>query len=152
MTLALDTDVLVAWAMAGAPRHATARALVAEELAQESGKLAIAPQILWEFVHVTTDARRFESPLTMDQALRITRQFWDSEQVLRIHPGTTVVHRTLELLQRHRLGRKRILDTAFAAAMEEAGVGRLATFNGRDYAVFASIEVVGYTGGYPGND
>ena len=40
------------------------------------------------------------------------------------------------------LGRKRILDTAFAATLEAAGVQRLATFNARDFAVFPFLEVV----------
>jgi predicted nucleic acid-binding protein len=43
---------------------------------------------------------------------------------------------------RHRLGRKRLLDTMLAAILESAGIDRLATFNGDDYAVFPFLDVV----------
>jgi predicted nucleic acid-binding protein len=45
-------------------------------------------------------------------------------------------------MQRHFLGRKRILDTALAATLEAARIRRLATFNGRDFEVFGFLEVV----------
>lgn len=73
MSLALDTDVLVSWAMTGAPRHSAARRLVRSEV-------------------------------SAGRPLAITLQ---------------------------------VLDTALAATLEEAGVRRLATFNRRDFEVFA---------------
>jgi predicted nucleic acid-binding protein len=50
--------------------------------------------------------------------------------------------RTLELMERHRLGRRRILDTALAATLEGAGIRRLATFNGDGFRVFPFLDVV----------
>lgn len=55
--------------------------------------------------------------------------------------GNTAL-RTLELLELHGLGRKRILDTALAATLEEAGVRRLATGNGREYRRFDFLEII----------
>jgi predicted nucleic acid-binding protein len=141
MTLALDTDVLVAWNMSGAPAHLPVRRLIEREIGGQ-GQLAVTAQVLFEFIHVVTDSRRFESPLDVSSAIDRAREIWNAKDVVRLEPATTVLHRTLELMGTHRLGRKRILDTALAATLESAGVERLATFNGRDFRVFSFIEVV----------
>lgn len=70
------------------------------------------------------------------------RRLWESAEVEQLVPGARIFPRTLELLQRHRLGRKRILDTALAATLEKAGVQSLATFNAADFRVFDFLEVV----------
>jgi predicted nucleic acid-binding protein len=141
--LALDTDVLVSWVMAGAPRHRAAVQLVDIEARQRDAGLAIAPQVMHEFLHVATDPRRFENPLSMPEGLRWARNLWSAKEVVRIVPAPGVLDRTLELLERHRLGRKRILDTALAATLELAGVRRLATFNPGDFRPFSVLELVG---------
>lgn len=141
MSLALDTDVLVSWAMTGAARHAEARRLVRAEIS--AGRpVAITMQVLWEFLHVVTDPRRFASPMSMSAAVTTTRALWDAPDTLRVSAGPRTAHRTLELLQVSRLGRKRILDTALAATLEEAGVRQLATFNRKDFEVFPFLEIV----------
>lgn len=142
MILAIDTDVLVNWMMDGAPHHRGARRLLERELALEGGRLGVTPQVMFEFLHVCTDARRFEKPLSMEQAGQLARQFWDASEVERLLPGPTVLHRTLDLLKSLRLGRKRILDTALAATLEASGVRRLATLNARDFEVFSFLELV----------
>ncbi len=142
MILALDTDVLVSWAMAGSPGHETARRLFAAEVKERRGSLALAPQVVHEFLHVVTDQRRFELPLSMGEALRLVGRLWDAEEVVRIFPAPEVMPRTLELMAALRLGRKRILDTALAATLECAGVRRLATFNPADFGLFKFLDLV----------
>ena len=78
----------------------------------------------------------------MREAIRLLGLVWEARDVVRVQPGANVALRTLELLERHRLGRKRILDTALAATLESAQIRRLATFNGDDFAVFPFLEVV----------
>lgn len=141
MSLAVDTDVLVSWAMTGAPRHAAARRLLRSEIS-DARPVAITLQVLWEFLHVVTDPRRFASPMSMTSAIATTRALWDAPETQRVSAGPRTAHRTLELLQTSRLGRKRILDTALAATLEEAGVRRLATFNRKDFEVFSFLEIV----------
>ena len=142
MILALDADVVVSWLMAGALRHAVARSLVDEELRRPGGTIALVPQTLHEVLHVATDPRRFERPLPMKEALRLVRLLWEARDVVRVQPGPHVPLRTLELMERYRLGRKRILDTALAATLEGAGIRRFATFNGKDFAIFPFLDVV----------
>lgn len=142
MSLALDTDVVVSWIMAGSPRHAVVRKAVERELRRSGGSVALVPQTLHEVLHVATDPRRFERPLPMKEALRLVRLLWEARDVVRVQPGPHVPLRTLELMERHRLGRKRILDTALAATLEGAGIRRLATFNADDFRVFPFLDIV----------
>lgn len=141
MTIGIDTDVFVSWTMAGAARHDVARAFMQRQVAQGRG-LAFTLQVIFEFVHIVTDPRRFERPMTMHQALDVARNIWDAPEVVRVPPAPATLHRTLELLRTLGLGRKRILDTALAATLERAGITRLATFNGKDFKAFAFLEVV----------
>jgi len=141
LILAVDTDVLVSWAMAGSPRHAAAKRLFDQEVRRDGNSLAIAPQVMHEFLHVVTDPRRFEHPLSMPEGLRWCRRLWGAAEVVPILPAPGVLDRTFELLERLRLGRKRILDTALAATLELAGVRRLATFNPGDFRSFAFLDL-----------
>ncbi|MFH1177870.1 MAG: hypothetical protein V1750_10730 [Acidobacteriota bacterium] len=142
MILALDTDVLINWQMGGAPFHAAAQNLVREHVQQRCEPLGLVPQVIHEFLHVSTDGRRFERPLSMGDALLRCNVLWHAPEVLRITPSPSVLARTLELLGSLQLGRKRILDTSLAASLEAAGVRRLATFNPDDFAAFPFIETV----------
>jgi predicted nucleic acid-binding protein len=140
--LALDTDILVHWANADCQHHDAVLSMIRGELAQPDGALAFIPQVCWEFIHVCTDARRFEHPLTMEDAIARVRAWWDAPEAVRINLAPRVVHRTLELLKMHALGRKRILDTVLAATLEAAGIRRLASLNGGDFEVFPFVEIV----------
>ncbi len=138
---AIDTNVVLSWMVKGAPHHAETGVFLRREL--ESGRrIALLPLVLHEYVHVVTDGRRLARPLSMEAALGDAEALWNSFDVLRVLPGEGTVTRTLELMRRWGLGRKRILDTALAATLEEAGVRRLATFNVGDFAVFSFLEVV----------
>ncbi len=140
--LGIDSDVLVHWAMAGAVHHRAVRECFEREVHEHGRRLGITQQTLNEFLHVVTDPRRFERPLPMLEALRLSRELWHRRHVERIVPTLGVHDRLCELMERFRLGRKRILDTALAVILEAAGVRRLATLNGRDFAIFPFIEVV----------
>lgn len=141
MTIALDTDVLVNWVMEGTAFHLVARQFVERQL-RKGEKVALTPSVLNEFVHVTTDPRRFPSPFRMKDAVTRAREIWSAPEVVRIDPAPEVVFRTLQLLDSLSLGRKRILDTALAATLELAGVRRLATFNKKDFEIFPFLDLV----------
>jgi predicted nucleic acid-binding protein len=140
--LALDTDILLGWLHEESEHHDASRRLIERELAGGETRLGLTAQVLFELVHVITDPRRFESPLSIDGAIDLVSDLWQSPDVDRIAAPPRVVPRTFELLREHRLGRKRILDTALAATLETAGIRRLATWNPRDYQVFGFLETV----------
>jgi predicted nucleic acid-binding protein len=148
MTLGIDTNVLIPWLVRSVPKHAEARNLVQAELRKDHGRIAVAPQVCWEFLHVVTDERRFEHPCTMEVAIALIRSVWNGPETVRLLPSADVVPRVLELMRDHGLGRKRILDTALAAVLEAAGVVRLATYNASDFSCFGFLDLV-VPGGKP---
>ena len=139
--LGLDTDVLVHWAMAGSAHHVRVRQFLDREL-QAGVRVGISQQTLAEFVHVVTDPRRFQQPLTIDESIDIARELWHSSSVQRILPVAEVQDSVCDLMKKHRLGRKRILDTYLAATLEAAGIKRLATLNARDFRIFRFLDLV----------
>ena len=144
----MDTDALVHWAMADAPHHEAVR-LCFEKEVRRGGRLGLTLQVLREFLHVTTDPRRFEHPLAMQDALRLSLELWTADEVERLLPTARAHDRLCELMERLQLGRRRILDTALAVTLEAARVTRLATLNGRDFAVFPFLQVIDPTVGEP---
>ena len=145
-TLGVDTDALVHWLMADAPHHDAVRRCFEREIGL-GGRLGLTPQVLREFLHVTTDARRFEHPLAMEDALRLSLELWNGREVERLLPTARDHDRLCELMERLQLGRRRILDTALAVTLEAAGVRRLATLNGQDFKIFPFLEIVDPTAG-----
>ena len=129
--------------MTGTPLHSAVRRLFEVEIRERGGQLALTPQVIQEFLHVSTDPRRFERPLSMAEALRVCRSLTEAKEILWTLPTRDVLPRTLQLLEALKLGRKRILDTALAATFECAGIQRLATLNARDFEIFSFLELVG---------
>lgn len=66
----LDTGFLIAAEVVEHAEHIAARDMIARLLAA-SDRIAIAPQIPAEFIHVATDPRRFAQPLDMNSSLQI---------------------------------------------------------------------------------
>ena len=132
----IDTTFLVQVELREAPNHSQARAWLDRALHGEGPFLALAPQVLTEFVHVVTDAKRFITPLSMDDALDRARLWWEAREVRPVLPSVESTHLCLKWLRAHRLGRKRLLDTQLAATYAAAGVTSLLTSNSADFAVF----------------
>ena len=68
MATGIDTSLLVAAEVLSHPDHSRARAKL-QSVTQAGEQLALAPQVLAEFVHIVTDPRRFTAPLDMAAAL-----------------------------------------------------------------------------------
>src|SRR5437870_1335451 len=121
MTHGLDTGFLVAAEMAEHAEHVAARDTFARLLAA-GDLIAIAPQVLAEFIHVATDPRRFAQPLAMSAARQLAEQWWMAREVVPVFPDAAATQRFLAWLQQFALGRKRLLDTLLAATYLQAGV------------------------------
>lgn len=145
MRYGIDTGFLVAAKLAEHPEHGATRALVAKLIASGE-RFAIAPQVLAEFIHVATDARRFERPLATEEARNLAEQWWTAREVETVFPNGAAVKQFLEWLQTHRLGRKRLLDTLLAATYFQAGATSLLTLNARDFMIFGCFRCVGPVG------
>jgi len=142
MTTGVDTGVLVAITVREHPAHARAWRWFVDEVRGRDGAMALAPQVLAEYAHVVTDPRRFERPLSMEDALALASRWWRARECRQVAAEGDTVAIFLDWMAEHRLGRKRLLDTLLAASYRAAGVSRLATTDWRDFDVFGAFEVV----------
>jgi hypothetical protein len=131
-----DTTFLVQLELVEVPAHQTAHALLQREVLLPQVPLALAPQVLAEFIHVVTDPRRFQNPLAMDEAVAKARFWWNAAEVQQVFPSDESTVLFLDWMQRHQLGRKRILDTQYAAILWTSGVRQLLTANPADFQLF----------------
>lgn len=67
--IGLDTGFLVGLSVREHPLHQVCWDLFEDEIRGRSGSMALTAQVLAEYAHVVTDARRFERPLAMSEAL-----------------------------------------------------------------------------------
>jgi predicted nucleic acid-binding protein len=81
----VDTSFLVAHEVS---RHALHRRVRScrDKLFMRGDRLALAPQVLAEFIHVLTDERRFAVPLSVEAAFQPASIWWRAEEVLPILP------------------------------------------------------------------
>ena len=131
----LDTGFLVAAEAAEHAEHTDARSTLARLLAG-GDLIAVAPQVLAEFIHIVTDSRRFTHPLDMTAARRLAEQWWTASDVVPVFPDDGATRQFLGWLAQFSLGRKRLLDTLLAATYRQAGVQSLLTTNPADFGVF----------------
>lgn len=141
MTHGADTSFLIAVEIVEHAQHAGALRLLAE-LLERGDRVAIAPQVIAEFVHVVTDARRFEQPFSMEMALDKSEHWWNAAEIDQVLPTDVVVARFHDWMRHHQIGRKRVLDTLLAAIYRAAGVTSLLTLNSEDFAVFGEFTCV----------
>ena len=74
--------------------HADARATLAQVIST-GDVIAIAPQVLAEFIHVVTDPHRFTHPLDMNAARDVAEQWWTSSDVVQAFPDADAVRQFL---------------------------------------------------------
>jgi len=142
MTSGVDTTFLVELEIQEAEGHQRARDYLSRTVLDSGDSLALAPQVLAEFVHVVTDKRRFQHPLETEAALARADFWWRAEEVRQVYPDAAAVTLFLHWMHRYELGRKRILDTLLAATYVAAGVRRIITTDARDYGIYGELEVV----------
>jgi len=131
----LDTGFLVAAEVKEHTEHADARATLARLLGA-GDQIAIAPQVLAEFIHIVTDSRRFTHPLDMTAARQLAEQWWTAQDVVQVFPDDGATRLFLDWLKQFSLGRKRLLDALLAATYRQTGIQSLLTTNPADFGVF----------------
>ena len=50
-------------------------------------QVALAPQVLAEFIHIVTDPKRFKQPLTIDKAREKALFWWSAAEVRHVFPN-----------------------------------------------------------------
>ena len=141
--IGVDTTWLVDLEVPDSPRHAGAVQLF-EQWEKKHSSLVIFYLSFLEFQHLITDNRRFNKPLTMEQALERSWYWIDHDRIKIIYPTETAFKRAQLWMEMYRLGRKRIYDTQLAAAFAEAGVTEIYTANPSDFEIFEAFDLVDY--------
>lgn len=144
MTHGVDTTFLVEAELREVPGHEKARFWLDETLARGGQPLALAPQVLTEFIHVVTDPRRFAAPLTMEVALAKAQGWWEASEVRPVYPTLESTRLALLWLRQYRLGRKRLLDAQLAATYRAAGITSLLTLNFADFEAFGVFKAAAW--------
>lgn len=140
--IGLDTSFLVGLTIREHPAHAACLDLFETGIRGIQSSAAICAQVLGEFAHVVTDPRRFSEPLNMAEALEISSQWWQAAECRVVEPTPHSFPLFVDWMQRHRLGRKRVLDTLLAANYHSAGIKRIATTDWRDFKVFGVFDLI----------
>jgi predicted nucleic acid-binding protein len=83
-----DTTFLVQLELVELPAHQAAHELLETAILKPQIPLALAPQVLAEFIHVVTDPRRFQTPLTSEEALAKARFWWHAAEVRQVFQTT----------------------------------------------------------------
>lgn len=134
----LDTSFLVALEVSSHAEHAACRSRF-QRLLKARDSFAIVPQVLAEFIHVITDARRFSSPLPIEQAIGRAEIWWNAAEVVHVFPTAESTLLFLGWLEEFQLGRKRLLDTQLAACFLSAEVSSVLTLNRDDFTTLQSF-------------
>jgi toxin-antitoxin system PIN domain toxin len=137
----LDCNILVQLALTDHALHAATLTAVEEETSA-GHRLILTSVVLTEFLHVSTDARRFTPPLTRTEAVDWIEKFRSNPFVDSLEPNRASLDQALQWIGQFNLGRKRILDTHLAAILSTHGVGRLLTSNPGDFTIFGAFELV----------
>jgi predicted nucleic acid-binding protein len=137
----LDTTVLVQLAVADDATPTELSRLLAEEVASNR-LLILTPQVICEFLHIVTEARRFANPMDMVTAVNWIQEWLDHPRVQLANPPAAAMAKTLEWIRTFNLGRKRILDTHLAATFQSLGCSRIITSNPDDFAVFGMFHLI----------
>jgi predicted nucleic acid-binding protein len=136
--IGLDATTLIAFEIREHPQHAAVRSGVRQCLAAGE-RFGLLDQTLWEFLHIVTDARRFQNPLTMEDAIQRAERWANAREVERVFTSAESREWTLKWMRDFALGRKRILDTSLAAAFYVSGISRIATANKADFECFGEF-------------
>jgi predicted nucleic acid-binding protein len=138
----VDTNVLIYAHLPSEPAHERVRRYLTARLASSHVTVAVTPLILHEFIHIITDPRRFEPPVTMSEALATARLYLGRSNVACLATDEDAMADALALIDRHQLGRKRIADTLLVATLLRHGVRELITCNPKDFEVFDELDVI----------
>lgn len=142
MICGVDANVLIYSAVESMPEHEPVLAFFRNRVLTGELKCAVTFEILLEFVHITTDPRRFKPALSIEESVGIAQQYWNAADWEQLLPKPTSGARAFDLLKKNKLGRNRLLDTHLAAVLLDHGITTLITCNGVDFRVFRDLNLI----------
>lgn len=140
----IDTTFLIDLEILESPRHEKAVEIFNQWRKENNSLLVIYSNVFNEFLHVITDPKRFINPIPMDQAIERCWYWIDHARVKVVYSHDDSLKRQLLWMSMHKLDRKRITDTAMAAAYAQAGVSKIITANPADFDLLNTFELISY--------
>jgi len=140
----VDTNVLVYSLTLESPHHPASKALRDRALDAEAN-LAVTPQILAEFLAVTTRTSgkgRVESPFSPEEAAHEVEELLNLPGLFVLPVPDDLPARTLALLRQYPARGRDIFDRQLAATMLAWDVTTIFTFNTRHFQMIAELEVI----------
>lgn len=141
MISGLDTTFVVQAEVLEHPDHGASRTFLIRAI-QEGHQLALAPQVLAEFIHIVTDPGRFAKPLPLPEAVARAKLWWESREIKQVFPDAEAMRLFADWMVRFRLGRKRIPGTMLAATYSANDIHSVITSNARDFDIYEAFEVM----------
>lgn len=134
----IDTNVLLYATDRSAPQHA---ASVSLRTAGEKGevKLAVTPQIMFEYVGAITNPRRVKNAINLTEAWANVEAFIGAFVVL--SPGATQVDDVMRLSQSLGVAGAEIHDLAIAATALQRGVSTVYSYDARVFSRVPGLTV-----------
>ena len=142
MICGIDANVLIYSAVESIPEHKRVRSFFERHVLTGDLICAVSFPVLLEFIHITTDPKRFSQPLTVEESLEMAEQYWNAGDWHRLVPKPTTGARALALLRQYKLGRKRLLDTYLAATLLDSEIIHLITCNHDDFKIFKELRLI----------
>ncbi|MGE0491461.1 MAG: type II toxin-antitoxin system VapC family toxin [Vulcanimicrobiota bacterium] len=139
--VAVDTNLLIYAQFPAFSEHEMSLAALQALLSDRTRRMVVTVSILHEMVHVVTDSRRFDPPLSMAQAIGEARLYLGRSNVRVLHSDEIDLVNALALLEEHKLGRHRVADSLLAATLRRYQVRTLWTRNIRDFRLFPFLDV-----------
>lgn len=138
--IAIDTNFLVDLDITVSPRHEKVLSIL-NNLGKSKSEIFITADVLLEYIHVVTDAKRFQNPFSVDMAL-------ERVNYINNHPHFTILYSDqddfnlcMQWLKNHHLGRKRLTETMMAATYFNNGITELWTANAKDFEIFDCFDI-----------
>lgn len=137
----LDANILVYAVNENSRFHPAARSLRAKALTGEI-PVCITPQVLAEFYAISTDSRRVEKPLTVDEAVVEVHNYIQADHIRKVFFTEESSSSMIALLKAYEVTRQAVFDLQLVAVMLSNGVRRIYTYNAADFSQFREIEVL----------
>jgi predicted nucleic acid-binding protein len=138
----VDTNVLIYAHIPAFQEHSQVWNFLLDQLNRPDVTLVVTPEIFHEFVHVVTDSKRFDPPVSMSEALSIVRLYLEKTNIECLGTTEAILGEALSLMERYKLGRKRVADTLFAATLLHDRINTIVTYNPKDFRVFEGLTVI----------
>ncbi len=90
-------------------------------------------QVIYEFFAVITNPKRVESPMKLDEAVNVCKDFWECFEIEKINPTHNTVMDVMKLAKEMKVSKGKIFDCVLAVTAKDNDVQCIYTENTDDF-------------------